>query len=118
MPRKVYRGEMYFADLNPVKGSEQGGNRPVLIIQNNKGNFYSSTVIVAAMSGQVSTKAKLPTHHIVRPYAGLTEESIVLLEQIRTIDKKRLGEYIGQLDENDMEQIDRCLAISLDLKVA
>ena len=93
MPRKVYRGEMYFADLNHVKGSEQGGNRPV-------------------------TKAKLPTHHIVRPYAGLTEESIVLLEQIRTIDKKRLGEYIGQLDENDMEQIDRCLAISLDLKVA
>lgn len=118
MPRKVYRGEMYYADLNPVKGSEQGGNRPVLIIQNNKGNFHSPTVIVAAVSGKVYTKANLPTHHIVRAYAGLTEESIILLEQIRTIDKSRLGDYIGQLDEKDMKRVDQCLAISLDLKAA
>ena len=118
MIRRVYRGQMYYADLNPVRGSEQGGIRPVLIIQNNKGNYYSQTVIVAAVSGKVSSKAKLPTHYVVYAYAGLEEESIILLEQIRTIDKQRLGNYIGQLNKHDMEQINRCLAISLDLKVA
>ena len=118
MTRKVYRGELYFADLNPVVGSEQGGHRPVLIIQNNIGNLYSPTVIVAALSGQISTKADLPTHYIVKKCAGLNEESMILLEQIRTIDKKRLQNYIGGLSEKDMEQVDRCLAISLDLKAA
>lgn len=118
MVRKVYRGEMYFADLSPVIGSEQGGYRPVLVIQNNVGNFHSPTVIVAALSGQIDTKAVLPTHHIVRAYAGLNEESVILLEQIRTVDKRRLQNYIGQLNENDMEQVDHCLAISLSLKIA
>lgn len=117
MSRKVYRGDMYYADLSPITGSEQGGIRPVLIIQNNIGNRYSPTVIVAAMSGKTTEKANLPTHYKVRAYAGLKEESLILLEQIRTIDKQRLGDYIGQLGQKDMEQVDRCLAISLDLKV-
>lgn len=111
----IYRGEMYYADLNPVVGSEQGGCRPVLIVQNNTGNFFSSTVIVAAMSGKVSEKPDIPTHHKVRAYTGLKEDSLVLLEQIRTLDKKRLQEYIGRLKQADMEQVDRCLAISLGL---
>ena len=116
MVEKICRGDMFLADLNPVIGSEQGGIRPVLIIQNDKGNYYSPTVIVAAMSGNITGKAKLPTHYKVRAYAGLKEESLVLLEQIRTIDKQRLHEYIGRLDQNDMKKIDRCLAISVDLK--
>lgn len=114
---KIYRGEMYYADLNPVIGSEQGGVRPVLVIQNNTGNRYSPTVIVAAISGKIIEKADLPTHYKVRAYAGLDEESLVLLEQIRTIDKKRLGDYIGQLEQNDMEQVDRCIAVSLALRI-
>ena len=116
MSRKISRGDMYYADLNSVIGSEQGGVRPVLIIQNNAGNRYSPTVIVAAMSGKVAEKTDLPTHYKVRVYAGLQEESLVLLEQIRTIDKKRLKNYIGKLDKADMAQVDRCLAVSLDLK--
>lgn len=117
MSGKIYRGEMYYADLNPVIGSEQGGVRPVLVIQNNTGNRYSPTVIVAAMSGKITEKADLPTHYKVKAYAGLSEESLVLLEQIRTLDKKRLGDYIGQLEQNDMEQIDHCLAVSLALRI-
>ena len=117
MSRKINRGDIYFADLNPVIGSEQGGVRPVFIIQNNMGNRYSPTVIVAAMSGKVAEKTELPTHYKVRVYAGLQEESLVLLEQIRTIDKKRLQNYIGELNQADMEQIDRCLAVSLALTI-
>jgi mRNA interferase MazF len=113
----VRRGDMYFADLDPVVGSEQGGYRPVLIIQNDIGNFYSPTVIVAALSGKVATKAKIPTHYIVQAYVGLNEKSMILLEQIRTIDKRRLYNYIGRLNKKDMEQIDKCLAVSLALKV-
>lgn len=118
MMRKIYRGEMYFADLDPVVGSEQGGYRPVLVIQNNKGNMYSPTVIVAALSGKVNTKADLPTHYMVQAYAGLDGKSLILLEQLRTIDKRRLQKYIGKLNKEDMEQVDRCLAASLDLKIA
>lgn len=113
MQKKILRGELYFADLSPVIGSEQGGYRPVLIIQNNVGNRFSRTVIVAALSGQVNTKNDLPTHHIIGAYAGLKEKSAILLEQIRTIDKKRLRNYIGILSEDDMRNVDRCLAISL-----
>ncbi len=115
MFRKICRGDMFYADLSPVIGSEQGGYRPVLIIQNNTGNRYSPTVIVAAISGKVLEKAELPTHYKVRAYAGLKEESIVLLEQMRTIDKKRLCDYIGHLCRDDMEHVDRCIAISLAL---
>lgn len=114
--RKIQRGDIYHANLNPVIGSEQGGFRPVLIIQNNRGNQYSPTVIVAAMSKKITEKADLPTHYKVQDYAGLKEESLVLLEQIRTIDKRRLIDYIGRLGKKDMEQVDRCLAVSLALK--
>lgn len=117
MSGKICRGEMYYADLDPVIGSEQGGVRPVLIIQNNIGNLYSPTIIVAALSGKVSEKNRLPTHYKVRAYAGLKEESLVLLEQIRTLDKQRLRDYIGKLDEVDMGQVDLCLAASLELKL-
>ena len=117
MSRKIYRGEMYYADLNPVIGSEQGGYRPVLIIQNDTGNQYSPTVIVAAISCKTITKPDLPTHHKIKACAGLKEESLVLLEQIRTLDKRRLQEYIGQLNHADMKQIDHCLAVSLGLDI-
>lgn len=113
--RHISRGDIFHADLNPVVGSEQGGVRPVLIIQNNTGNYYSPTVIVAAMSGKTESKSDLPTHFKVGAYAGLKEESLVLLEQIRTIDKRRLSDYIGRLEQQDMEQVDRCLAVSLSL---
>lgn len=116
MKEKIYRGDIYLADLNPVIGSEQGGIRPVLVIQNNKGNFYSPTIIVAAISGNVSGKAKIPTHYRIQAYSGLKEESLVLLEQIRTIDKQRLQEYIGKLNQTDMKKINCCLAISVGLK--
>ena len=115
MPKQIYRGEMYYADLSPVIGSEQGGKRPVLIVQNNIGNLYSPTVIVAAMTGKVRRKAKLPTHYIVNGYGGLGEESIILLEQIRTIDKRRLKKYIGQIRPEDMERVNRCLKVSLGI---
>ncbi|MCI8792308.1 MAG: type II toxin-antitoxin system PemK/MazF family toxin [Eubacterium sp.] len=113
--RHIRRGDIFHANLNPVMGSEQGGIRPVLIIQNDVGNYYSPTVIVAAMSGKTERKADLPTHCKVEAYAGLKEESLVLLEQLRTIDKRRLNDYVGRLDQKDMEQVDRCLAVSLDL---
>lgn len=116
MSKKIQRGDMFYADLKPVVGSEQGGVRPVLVIQNNTGNRYSSTVIVAAMSRKITKKANLPTHYKVRAYAGLKGESLVLLEHIRTIDKKRLRDYIGRLGKKDMEQVDRCLAVSVSLK--
>lgn len=115
MQKKILRGELYFADLSPVIGSEQGGCRPVLIIQNDVGNRFSATVIIAALSGQVHTKSCLPTHHIIRGYPGLKEDSVILLEQIRTIDKKRLRNYVGILNKNDMEEVNRCLSVSLDL---
>lgn len=95
------RGEIYHADLNPVFGSEQGGYRPVLIIQNNRGNQYSPTVIVAAITSQ--PKTKLPTHVPINGISGLEKESFVLLEQIRTVDKRRLDDYVGRLNRDQME---------------
>lgn len=111
----IKRGDLYYADLSPVVGSEQGGVRPVLIIQNNIGNKYSPTVIVAAITSQIN-KAKLPTHiEISANEYGLNKDSVILLEQIRTIDKKRLREKIGYLDENMMVKVDNSLQISLGL---
>lgn len=115
--RKIRRGDIYYADLNPVIGSEQGGRRPVLIISNDTGNRHSPTVIIAAITGLEHTKAKLPTHTIVKDIKGLEKNSIVLLEQIRTIDKQRLENYLGRLPESVMPKIDRSLAISVDLTV-
>ena len=109
----VRRGEIYYADLSPVVGSEQGGVRPVLIIQNDIGNKFSPTVIVAAVTSQL-TKAKLPTHIEVRQGGfGLAKDSVILLEQIRTLDKRRLKEKTGMLDEITMQKVDKAILISL-----
>ncbi len=111
----VKRGDLYYADLSPVIGSEQGGVRPVLIIQNDVGNKYSPTVIVSAITSQIN-KAKLPTHiEINAQDFGLPKDSVVLLEQIRTIDKKRLREKIGKFDDELMRSIDDALKISVGL---
>ena len=111
----IKRGEMYFADLSPVVGSEQGGIRPVLIIQNDIGNRFSPTVIAAAITSQTE-KNKLPTHiHLNSKEHGLMKNSIILAEQIRTIDKSRLKERIGQVDERVMGQVNNALGISFGL---
>lgn len=111
----VKRGDVYFADLSPVVGSEQGGVRPVLIIQNNIGNRFSPTVIVAAITAQIQ-KAKLPTHvEIDAKRYGFERDSVILLEQIRTIDKQRLTDKITHLGDEMMEKVDEALQISLGL---
>ncbi|MFS8501590.1 MAG: type II toxin-antitoxin system PemK/MazF family toxin [Caldicoprobacter sp.] len=111
----VRRGEIYYADLSPVVGSEQGGVRPVLIVQNDIGNKYSPTVIVAAITSQIN-KAKLPTHvELSASEYGLPKDSVILLEQIRTIDKKRLREKICMLSPEVMEKVNEALQISLGL---
>ena len=110
----IRRGDIYYADLRPVVGSEQGGVRPVLIIQNDVGNKHSPTTIVAAITGR-KTKAALPTHVAIMTN-GLKTESTVLLEQIRTIDKARLGEYIGRLDSKTLAAVDRAIVVSLGIK--
>lgn len=116
MERTIKRGDIFYADLNPVVGSEQGGTRPVLIISNNIGNRHSPTVIVAAITSRVHTKAKLPTHTAVNDFEGLDKDSIILLEQIRTIDKQRLREYLGTLDRRFIDSADKALAISIGLR--
>lgn len=115
MNRTYLRGDMYFADLGKGIGSEQEGNRPVVIIQNNTGNKHSPTVIVASITSRTAAKLKLPTHYYVGPGNGLTSPSVVLLEQIRTIDKRRLDRYIGRLSEQEMQKLNIALAISIDL---
>ncbi|MER2064027.1 MAG: type II toxin-antitoxin system PemK/MazF family toxin [Alkalibacterium sp.] len=110
----VKRGDIYYADLSPVVGSEQGGMRPVLIIQNNVGNKYSPTVIVAAITTKIE-KGKMPTHVEVGADKGLEKNSVVLLEQIRTIDKQRLRDQVTQLDKKTMDAVDDALAISIGL---
>lgn len=111
----VKRGDVFFADLSPVIGSEQGGTRPVLVLQNDIGNRFSPTVIVAAITAQIQ-KAKLPTHvEINAEKYHLERDSVVLLEQLRTIDKSRLTDKITHLDEELMESVDHAVAISLGL---
>ena len=115
MEHKVKRGDIYYADLSPVVGSEQGGIRPVLIVQNDVGNRYSPTVIAAAITSQVN-KAKMPTHISLGARSfGLTKDSVVLMEQIRTLDKMRLREKMGTLDADNMRRIDQALAVSFGL---
>ena len=111
----VKRGDIFYTDLSPVIGSEQGGIRPVIIMQNDIGNRYSPTVIVAAITSQIN-KAKLPTHvEISSEEYGLNRDSVVLLEQIRTLDKRRLKEKIGHMTDSDMEKVNKALLISLSL---
>ncbi len=111
----IKRGDIYYADLSPVVGSEQGGIRPVLIVQNDVGNKYSPTVIAAAITSQ-KYKNSLPTHIKVNADGcGLAKDSIVLLEQVRTLDKRRLKERMGNLDDTDMDRIDKALSVSFGL---
>ena len=111
----VHRGDIYYADLSPVVGSEQGGIRPVLIVQNDVGNRFSPTVIAAAITSQ-KDKTKLPTHiQLQATGSGLQRDSIVLLEQIRTLDKRRLKEHMGRLDDVSMRRIDQALQVSFGL---
>lgn len=113
--RRIRRGDIYHADLNPVFGSEQGGYRPVLVIQNDIGNQYSPTVIIAAITSK--PKSKLPTHvAIPADIEGLEKDSVVLLEQLRTLDKRRLDGYIGTLDRRQMLKIDEALCSSTGLR--
>lgn len=109
----IKRGELYYADLSPVVGSEQGGVRPVLVVQNDVGNKYSPTVIAAAVTSKIN-KAKLPTHiELPSSSCGLQRDSVILLEQIRTLDKRRLKERIGELSDVTMNQVDKAILISL-----
>lgn len=109
----IKRGELYYADLSPVVGSEQGGIRPVLVVQNDVGNKYSPTVMAAAVTSKIN-KAKLPTHiELSSNSYGLQKDSVILLEQIRTLDKRRLKERIGELNESTMTRVDKAILISL-----
>ena len=115
MDNSVKRGDIFYADLSPVVGSEQGGVRPVLIVQNDTGNRHSPTVIAAAITSQ-TVKARLPTHiELSANTYGLPKESVVLLEQIRVLDKSRLGEYIGHLEAGRMKDVEYAMAVSLGL---
>ena len=114
-PGMIRRGEIYYADLSPVVGSEQGGLRPVLVVQNDVGNKYSPTVIVSAITSQIN-KAKLPTHiELPASNYGLNKDSVVLLEQLRTIDKRRLQDLIGYVEPECMDKINNAMSISLGL---
>jgi mRNA interferase MazF len=111
----IKRGEIYFAQLNPVVGSEQGGTRPVLVVQNDIGNQYSPTTVILAITGKIN-KAKMPTHvEIKADQYGLERDSVILGEQIRTIDKMRLKQRIASLDEVTMSRVDQALVVSLGL---
>lgn len=109
------RGDMFYADLNPFFGSEQGGMRPVVVLQNDIGNRYSPTTIVAPLSSKIYSKANIPTHCILPAENGLYKPSVVLLEHIRSIDKERLGHYIGHIKHHYLKKIDQALAISIGL---
>ena len=115
MDTTVKRGDIFYADLSPVIGSEQGGTRPVLIVQNDTGNRHSPTVIAAAITSQTG-KARLPTHiNIPGGSVGLSKDSVILLEQVRTIDKRRLRERMGRLDDQHMSLVDNAIAVSFGL---
>ncbi|MBF7132204.1 type II toxin-antitoxin system PemK/MazF family toxin [Pediococcus pentosaceus] len=112
---KIRRGDLFYADLSPVVGSEQGGMRPVLVIQNNIGNHYSPTVIIAAITAKIS-KPKMPPHVGIKGgEQGVGRNSVILMEQIRTIDKQRLHDKIGRLDDQKMKQVDEALKVSIGL---
>ena len=111
--KQIKRGEIYYANLCPIVGSEQGGVRPVVILQNDKGNFHSRTTIIAAITSELD-KPNLPTHVIFKADC-MKQRSMILLEQIRTVDKSRIGDFIGLVDENTMKQVDKALLISFGI---
>jgi len=112
--RKICRGDIYRVNFDPVFGSEQGGCRPAVILQNNRGNIYSPTVIIAAITSR--HKSKMPTHVIVDDITEAGQQSVILLEQIRTIDKKRLEDYICTLSDEDMERVNKAICFSMGIK--
>ena len=114
MRKAIRRGDLFYADLNPVVGSEQGGIRPVLVIQNDVGNHYSPTVVAAAITSR-KAKNSLPTHILLENVPGLAPTSLLLLEQLRTIDRKRLRGYIGRISKEKMLEVDAALAISIGI---
>ena len=115
---RIYKGDIFYADLTPVVGCEQGGVRPILVVQNNTGNRYSPTVIVAAITSRTG-KQHLPTHiRLGEPQNGLRQNSLVLLEQVRTIDRSRLRDYIGTLTDRQLREVDEALAVSFGLELA
>lgn len=114
MRKAIRRGDLFYADLNPVVGSEQGGIRPVLVIQNDVGNYFSPTVVAAAITSR-KAKNSLPTHILLENVPGLAPTSLLLLEQLRTIDQKRLRGYIGRISKEKMLEIDAALAISIGI---
>ena len=114
--RSFRRGEIYVADLSPYVGSEQGGIRPVIILQNNLGNIFSPTLIVAPLTSKYK-KRNLPTHYLIEDVEELKTTSLVLLEQIKTIDKRRITEYIGQASKDDIKNIEKALTISLGFEI-
>ena len=116
MKNEIKRGEIYYADLSPVIGSEQGGTRPILIIQNNVGNKYSSTTIIAAAITSKTDKSNFPTHLKLNNVKGLNNNSLLLLEQVRTIDCSRIKSYIGKLSDETMEKVNKALCVSLALR--
>ena len=118
MAKTCYRGELYYADLGKGVGSEQEGYRPVVIVQNNMGNKYSPTVIVAPVTTNHEAKAKLPTHCYIGAESGLDTSSVILLEPLRTIDKKRLGHFVGRLNRTHLRQLNHALAVSIQLTEA
>lgn len=114
MRKAIRRGDLFYADLNPVVGSEQGGIRPVLVVQNNVGNHFSPTVVAAAITSR-KAKNSLPTHILLENVPGLAPTSLLLLEQLRTIDRKRLRGYIGRISKEKMLEVDAALAISIGI---
>lgn len=111
----ICRGDIFLAELSPAVGSEQKGERPVLIIQNDIGNYYSPTTIIACLTSHIKTKSFLPTHVLVKAKYGLSCDSIIMLEQIRTIDKARLIKKLGRLNSNEINLVDKCVLISLGI---
>ena len=110
-----HRGDIYMANLNPFKGSEQGGTRPVVVLQNDMGNFFSPTIIITPLTTQTEKKKTLPTHCNIGSAQGLSSPSIALLEQIKTIDKSRIISYLGKISNEQMQQIEKAIQVSLGM---
>ncbi len=116
MKKHIKRGEIYLADLNPYQGSEQGGIRPVLILQNDTGNLYSHTTIIASLTTHIYKKGHLPTHVFISNREDLDHDSIIMCEQIRTIDKSRLIRYLAKVSNKEMQQVDEAIDVSVGVE--
>jgi mRNA interferase MazF len=115
--KKIYRGELYYANLETVIGSEQGGIRPVLIVQNNIGNKYSPTVIIAPITSKTNIKTELPTHITIKAFGKIKYDSIILIEQVRVVDKKRLLSFVGHLDTKEMGNVNKAILVAFGINI-